>query len=288
MLRLDPAFPPVWRTDTALQFGSEPVAILEDPQPWQQRVLRELERGVPDGAFVPFAQALGAPDAAAATRFLARIRRALTTDTAAARRVVLHCASDVPEHHRDAVGTGLAAAGFDVDTAHRFDPVGSADPDAAAVVFVVHRLVAPGAAAGLMGADIPHVPVALTGSGAEIGPFVEPGRTACLACIAARRRDDDPSWPAVAAQLLGRAVDSEPAVLWEAGIVAGRLIAERARNPSATRTRSVGLRAGSLHRNVRSHRPHAECRCRSLAGTATAAAPVRLETTSVTAFARPA
>jgi hypothetical protein len=288
MLRLDPSYPPVWRTDTALQFGSEPVAILDDPEPWQLRVLRELERGVPDGAFVPFAQALGAPDAIAAARFLTRIRRALTTDAADRRRVALHCAPDVPDHHRDAVGTGLSAAGYDIDVAHRFDPVDRAGTDAAAVVFVVHRLVAPGAAAALMGADIAHVPVALTGSGAEIGPFVEPGRTACLACVAAQRRDDDPSWPAVAAQLLGRPVETEPAVLWEAGIVAGRLIAERARNPSASRTRSVTLRAGSLHRNVRSHRPHAECRCRSLAGTATAAAPVRLVTRSETAFAQPA
>lgn len=288
MLRLDNAYPPVWRTDTVLQFGAEPVAILDDPQPWQQRVLRELERGIPDGAFVPFAQAFGAPDAAAATRFLARIRRALTTDAPPRHRVTLHCAPDVPDGQRDAVGVGLAAAGYDIALAHRFDPVGSAEPDAAAVVFVVHRVVAPGAAAGLMSADVAHVPVALTGSGAEIGPFVEPGRTACLACVAAQRRDGDPSWPAVAAQLLGRPVESEPSVMWEAGIVAGRLISERARNPAASRTRSVTLRAGSLHRDVRSHRPHAECRCRSLGGTATAVAPVPLGTMSATAFARPA
>jgi hypothetical protein len=288
MLRLDPSYPPVWRTDTALQFGSEPITILDDPQAWQLRVLRELERGIPDGAFVPFAEALGAPDVAAATRFLGRIRRALTTDAATRCRVTLHAAQDVPDEHRDAVGTGLAAAGFEVDVAHRFDAIGTVDDGSAAVVFVVHRVVAPGHTAALMSADRRHVPVALTGSGAEVGPFVEPGSTACLACVAAHRRDADPSWPAVAAQLLGRPVESEPSVLWEAGIVAGRLIAERARNPSASRTRSVTLRAGSLHRNVRSHRPHAECRCRSLAETATADAPVRLEPTSVTAFARPA
>jgi hypothetical protein len=289
MLRLDPSYPPVWRSATALQFGAEPVVILHEPQPWQLRVLRELERGIPDGAFGPFAGALGAPDAGAAARLLTRIGRALTTDAAPRRRLTLQCAQDVPDHQRDAVGAGLEAAGFDIETAHRFDPLGDTRAGAAApVVFVVHRLVAPGAAAGLMSADIAHVAVALTGAGAEIGPFVEPGRTACLACVAAHRRDADPSWPAVAAQLLGRPVESEPSVLWEAGIVAGRLIAERARNPSAARTRSVTLRAGSLHRNVRSHRPHAECRCRSLGGTVTAAAPARLETTTETAFARPA
>jgi hypothetical protein len=288
MLRLDPSYPPVWRTDSTIQFGAEPVAVLDDPQPWQQRLLRELERGIPDGAAVPFAQALGAPDARAAARFLSRIHRALMTDAAPRPRVLVQCAQDVPDEHRDTVAAGLSAEGYDIATAHRFDAVGSVATDAAAVVFIVHRVVAPGSAAALMSADVDHVPVVLTGSGAEVGPFVEPGRTACLACVAAHRRDTDPSWPAVAAQLLGRAVASEPSVLWEAGIVAGRLIAERARHPAAGRTRSVTLRGGSLHRHVRSHRPHAECRCRSLAETATAVAPERLAPTTATAFARPA
>jgi hypothetical protein len=288
MLRLDPAYPTVWRTETTLQFGSEPVAMIDDPAPWQLRVLRELERGIPDGAFTGFAEALGAPDDAAAARFLARIRRALTTDAAARRRLTLHAAQEVTDRDRDTVAASLVAAGYDVDTAHAFDPVGTVTAGAATVVFVVHRVVAPGAVAALMAADVAHVPVALTGSGAEVGPFVEPGGTACLACVAAHRRDDDPSWPAVAAQLLGRPVESDPSVLWEAGIAAGRLIAERERSPAALRTRSVTLRAGSLHRNVRSHRPHAECRCRSLAESGTAAAPVSLATRSEPAFARPA
>lgn len=288
MLRLDPSYPPVWRSDTTLQFGSEPAARLDDPQPWQLRVVRELERGIPDGAFVPFAEALGAPEAEAAMHLLTRLRRALMTDAPPRRRVTLHAAPDVPDHHTQTVGLGLVAAGFEVDRRHRFDPVGAAHPAAEAIVFVAHRVLAPADAAALTAADLPHVPVALTGSGAEAGPYVAPGVTACLACVAASRRDDDPSWPAVAAQLLGRPVEGEPSVLWEAGMVAGRLIAERARNPSQERTRSVALRAGSLHRTVRSHRPHAACRCRSLGGTATAAAPVPLAPRSATAFAQPA
>lgn len=288
MLRLDPSFPAVWRSDAVLQFGAEPVAVVDDPQPWQLRVVRELERGIPDGAFVSFAEALGAPDAHAASQLLARIRRALTTDAGPRRLVTLHSAPDVPEPHTEAVGAGLEAAGFDVVPLHRFDPVGTVHAESAAVVFVVHRVIAPGAIAALMAADATHVPVALTGAGAEVGPFVEPGLTACLACVAAHRRDEDPTWPAVAAQLLGRPVEGEASVRWEAGIVAGRLIAERERNPALPRTRAVALRAGSLHRTVRSYRPHAECRCRSLGGSATAAVPARLGTTSATAFARPA
>lgn len=288
MLSLDPSRPPVWRSETSLQFGAAPVGVIDDPEPWQLRVIRELERGIPDGAFVGFAQALGAPDAAAATRFLARIRHALTTDAAPRRRVALHGVDDLPDADLATVGRGIAAAGFDVDRVHPFDPVGTITPEATAVVFVGSHVLAPGVVAALMSADVDHVPVLLTGSGAEVGPFVSPGITACSACIASHRRDDDPAWPAVAAQLLGRTVEGDPGVLWESGIVAGRLIAERERNPSRVRTRSIELRAGSLHRHVRSHLPHAQCRCRSLGGSATAAAPVLLATRSSTAFARPA
>lgn len=288
MLRIDPAHPPVWRSPTVLQFGGEAVAVIEDPQPWQLRVVRELENGIPDGAYVPFAAALGAPSPDAATRLLARIRRALARQASPRRLVTLWAADDVPDAHRDAVGTGLTAAGIDIDPAPAYAGVQAAHRDAVAVVLVVHRVVPPAVAAALMSHDLVHVPVTLTGSGGEVGPVVAPGSTACLSCVAAHRRDRDPSWPAVAAQLLGRGVDADLSVAWEAGLVAGRLISEREGRPSTSRSRSVTLRAGSLHRSVREHRPHAECRCRSLAGSATAGAPVRLETTSERAFARPA
>jgi len=287
MLSLDPSYPAVWRSASELQFGAEPVALLDDPQPWQLRMVRELERGVPDASFVPFARALGAPSDDDATRLLSRLRRALTTGPAVRRAVSLHRDEAVTDAQQDLVARGLAAAGFDAVVRHPFDPIDETDPDAAAVVFIVPRVVPPGAAAALMASDIPHLPVVLTGCGADIGPYVQPGDTACLACVAAHRRDADPSWPAVAAQLIGRAADVEAAVLWEAGMVAGRLIDERARR-RLERTRSVSLRSGSLHRDVRTNRPHAECRCRSLGGTATAADPVLLAPTSPTAFARPA
>ena len=77
MLRLDPAFPPLWRSATTLQFGTEAVVVIDDPSTWQQRLIRELEGGIPDAALDPVAQALGAP-ADAAEAFVRRIRRALT------------------------------------------------------------------------------------------------------------------------------------------------------------------------------------------------------------------
>lgn len=287
MLRLDPAYPPVWRSPTALQFGAEAVARIDDPEPWQLRVVRELERGIPDTAFVPLAEAFGAPAADDAVRLLSRLRRALTApDEVRASAEVVLC-DPVPDAQRHAVAAGLAAAGLDVvasDGAHSSD----ASDAAPTVVVLAHRLVLPAAVAPLMADDVPHLPVVLTGSGADIGPLVVPGVTACLSCVAARRRDEDPAWPLVMSQLLGRPVSPDPGLTWESGLVAGRLISERSRRPESLRAPSVTLRAGSLHRSVKQHHPHAECRCRSLAGTGRAAAPAFLETTSVPAFARPA
>ncbi|MBN9172996.1 MAG: hypothetical protein J0I70_02435, partial [Microbacterium sp.] len=60
MLRLDPAYPPVWRTPTTLQFGVDAVALLEDPEPWEERVVDELSRGLPEGAVHPLATEAGA------------------------------------------------------------------------------------------------------------------------------------------------------------------------------------------------------------------------------------
>ena len=46
----------------------------------------------------------------------------------------------------------------------------------------------------------PHVLVRLVEGRAVIGPFVVPGRTACLRCIDAYRREEDPSWPLLVEQ----------------------------------------------------------------------------------------
>lgn len=289
MLRLDPAHPPLWRTPTALQFGAEAVAVVDDPSPWQERFVRELERGIPDGAALPFAVALGATRPAA-EQFLDRIGPALEpAPPRPAPAVLVQAAGDLPPGHLDDVITALTMAGCEVAHAHPFDPPGGAAADAPPVVVVAAHLVPPGFAAALMADDRAHLPVVFTGTGAEIGPYIVPGQTACLSCLAAHRRDSDPAWPAVAAQLLGRALSvTDPSIVWEAGIAAARMISESGRRASPASSRSLTLRAGSLRRSVRQHRPHEECRCRSLAGTATAAALVNLAPTTPTAFALPA
>lgn len=53
----------------------------------------------------------------------------------------------------------------------------------------------------LLADGVPHLAVAVAGSAALVGPFVVPGRTACLWCLDHRHRDADPAWPALVDQL---------------------------------------------------------------------------------------
>ncbi len=250
MLRIDPAHPPLWRSATSLQFGVDAVAVVADPSAWQQRLVRELEHGLPRSAAVPFAIAAGA-SARAAAAFLAHIDPALIDAVDAVLAVDLQAAGLVPTAHLEIARTALTAAGCTVRTAHPFDPPGGAHADPAPVVILAHRVVPPGFAAALMAGDRPHLPIVLSPGAAEIGPLVTPGASACLACLAAARRDADPAWPALAAQLIGRPVDDiDASVLWEAGIVAGRMLTTSGGHPAA-----AGFAGGQVTGAPQAQRP---------------------------------
>ncbi len=138
---------------------------------------------------------------------------------------------DFPRDRADAVAKAIVSCGFQVALAFWHDAPDERVPDAAPVVALAQHVVQPRRAAALMAGDIPHLPIVFTGMGAEVGPYVRPGRTPCLACVAAHRRDADPTWPLVAAQLLGRSVaDVDPSIACEAGIVAARQISEGERH----------------------------------------------------------
>jgi len=286
MLRLDPAFPPLWRSATTLQFGADAIAVIDDPEPWQQRLIRELERGIPDAALEPIAVAFGAPEQAA-QGFVRHIAAALLGPQTPRGRIALQSPDGHPREHTATVAATLRSTGLEVSEITWFGAPDESVPDAAPVVVLAHHVIEPRRVAALIGQDVPHVPLVFTGSAAEVGPFVIPGRTACLACIEAHRRDADPAWPHLAAQLLGRRpLEVSAALTVEAALVTARLVSEVGRRPN--RCHSLTLREDRLHRSMRAHRPHAACRCRSLGGTATAAGPAYPSTTTVTAFAQPA
>lgn len=291
MLRLHPGNPPLWRDATTVQFGVDAVVTLEHPLPWQERLIAELERGVPRAVLEGLATALGA-SRDETTEFLRLVGPALADEPPPPRRLVVVAAVGIALETIDATAHAMSSSRrFAVERAWR--PADAAPGDDAVFALLAHHVVHPRDAAALMRSDAVHVPIVFSGSRTEVGPVVVPGVTPCLACEAAHRRDADPAWPQLAAQLVGRrSVPVDPAEAWEAGLTATRLLDQvlgvSAAPNVSSESSSVILYAASPLRSLRSHVPHADCGCRSPAGTSTAADPVRRETTTVRAFAQPA
>lgn len=289
MLRLAPSYVPLWRSPTSVQFGVDAVVHVDDIAPWQEHLLDALVDGIPDAMVAPLAENLGA-ERGAVEHFLDQIRPALV-GSHRPERVAL----ELPEKLSHGEGTtfagALVAAGFDVDV-RRWPH----DDDRLPVVVVAHRLLDPRRAAQLIRADIVHLPVELSGDRITVGPLVVPGRTACEACRHAHRRDADSRWPVIAAQLLSRTpTPTDPALLQESALLAARMLrgGSLVGPPDGLPhdvSHSVSVSSSSVRRTWRSHRPHAECLCRSPEGTASAAAldAPPPEPTTATAFAQPA
>ncbi|GGM07897.1 hypothetical protein [Nakamurella endophytica] len=80
------------------------------------------------------------------------------------------------------------------------------------VVLVGAAAPPPWSAADLAAEGIPHLAVRLGLTSASVGPFVLPGRSSCLLCVARHRQDRDPQWTLVQARLRDQPV-AAPAAL---------------------------------------------------------------------------
>lgn len=288
LLRLDPTHPAVWRSPTSLQLGLDAVAVIENPAPWQERLLSELEEGVPESALGVLAAALGVP-ADEVHGFITQVERALLPRVDPPRVVApvgVSAGAGVTRGLVDMIAGALSAAGFAPflcrDDA-RTDP-------RIPVVLVAHHVLDPRRAIGLQRDDTPHLPIVFGGAKAVAGPFIRPGHTACMSCVYASARDADPLWPVLAAQLIARAPgDVTPRLADEAGGVAARLIRVATDDP-ADDPQSVTIYADSSHRQRMSHPPNAGCGCQSPPESAMPFATIFPDrpTTTVRGFARPA
>lgn len=281
MLRLAPSRTPLWRTPSSLQLGDEDGHRLRGLDPWQERLLDELVTGIADARLIPLARELGA-SGEDAERFVQTIADALAGDATPAPALRVQLPADIGPADEAALLAGLCAAGVDVVDVARWKL-----PDhGAPILLVSSRLVDPHRAARLVAGDVTHLPVELSGDRVVVGPLVRPGRTACIACVHAARRDLDPDWPLLAAQLLARRTPAtEPVLLVEAAALAARML--RAEEEDG---RSVVLSDADAERVWRAHPPHEACLCRSPAGNASADARGGRTSapTTARAFARPA
>lgn len=288
VLRLDPRFELVWRSPTSLQVGVDPArAVLDDVTRLEERLVAALVTGATRSALEVVAHDLsgGSAGAPLVAHLLARLEPALEPPRRRrAARVAVCGATD----GAIAIADALGADGFRVELVREGDDVPAG---AEVAVLVGHHVLPPGARGAWLRRDVPHVPVVFTDDAVHVGPVVEAGGGPCLWCVELTRTDDDPAWPALAAQLLGRrAAAEQPLLVREAATAAVRAVRELAtgRHPGSEHpSLRLGL-DGSLSRRV--WRRHAACLCSdaALAGTgspraATPAAPVPPTTGAVAA-----
>ncbi len=258
ILRLDPRYPIVWRTPTALQIGAEhPIARLDGITPALEHLLGAVMAGTSRKQLEVLAARVGARPSEV-DRFLSDITPALLAPEPHSRRpgwIV-----DGEGKTADGIRSLLRSSEFPEATGA--DPAG---PPELAVLVSTH-VIDPRRYVRWLSLDIPHLAVIYTDIGVQIGPLVEPGAGPCLHCLARERTDADAAWPVMASQLLGQPslAEQEP-LISEVSARAARIVTARLGNGSndlvSASLRIDGFRvSGSLT----AHRPHPECGCRSL------------------------
>ena len=268
MLRIDPSAPPLWRTPQSLQLGHDPaLAVLDDVPHGAEAVLHALAAGTSRRRLEAVAQDAGLADL---DGLLQQLRPVLTRRST--EPPPLRLAIDGPED--------LAAM-----IRPWFGPPEPARPDV--VVVAAHHLVPPADTVRRLADDVPHVAVVFGDQAAVVGPFVVPGRTPCLRC-AEEHRLDEPTWRAVAAQLLrrgpARTATSIRVRLAAMGALGDAL--DRLRESDRTGLEGVAIRIAPDGSVSRVPRPwHERCSCRS---PATAAPSSPAPTGSATDGAPPA
>jgi bacteriocin biosynthesis cyclodehydratase domain-containing protein len=195
-------------------------------------------------------------------------------------RVLTATPPQPPNAHVVVLGSGslaesiariLAASGLTITVAETADDLSKPNPDLAIVVG--HFVIPPSVHSHWLRRDIPHLPVVISDSAAEIGPVVTPGITGCLLCIELHRRDADPAWPAIATQLMGRTSHAEsPVLIAEAAAETSRMALHRLGRVGYTvfdqtpadATSSVRIDHATGRRDESLRFRHPECGCQQL------------------------
>lgn len=262
VLKLDPRFPIVWRDPASLQIGVDaPQVRLDNLTEAEERMVAALGVGVNRAGLEVIADSCGVQRSRIST-LLSALGPALASPPRSKSGSVVVTGTG-PTADR-VIGT-LAESGIRVYIATTVEDAAAAD---AALAIAIGHFVFPPALYGLwLRRDIPHLPVLLGDDSVRIGPIVEPGRTACLYCFERHRADADPSWPAIASQLLGKRSAIESAlVASEVSAVASRLAISRLRGGDQSESAML-LEATSGQISFADCPPHPLCGCSTLEGT---------------------
>tara|TARA_R110000868_G_scaffold411582_1_gene705539 strand:+ start:27546 stop:28355 length:810 start_codon:yes stop_codon:yes gene_type:complete len=268
VLRLDPRFPVIWRSPSALQIGTHTGVMLDPVDPPTERAVTALVAGISESGLRMIANGIDPEallDRLSPVLLRAEPRRpriAVTGDGALAKEI----ARQLDEEHERV----------------------SADARPDLVIVVADHVLQPDDHGRWLRRDVPHLPIIVSEERIEVGPFVVPGSGACLYCVHLFRCEADPAWPALATQLARRA----PAALTRTAIAEASAFAVRRSREEPERfgrVWSIDPRGGRLTEGRVA--PHPECSCRALPenGSAPDAAPeAPPATTTETAVAVPA
>lgn len=263
VLHIDPRFRLVWRSPDSLQFGIDyPPVTLRDVTEAQERMIAALVVGISGPGLSMLAHAAGA-DMGEPERLLRLLDPVLLGETPKPRPRTVVIAGHGPTVDR--MAEALVACGITPC------PVGGNVPAAAealgVAVVIAHFVVDPAFHGLWLRRDVPHLPVVFGDTGARIGPIVEPGTGPCLHCLERWHTDEDPAWPAIASQLLGRRSPiDEGLVAGEVAAIAVRLLIARLSHGPGESAESVRVDAATGSTEWTSWRRHPQCGCGALPG----------------------
>jgi bacteriocin biosynthesis cyclodehydratase domain-containing protein len=111
---------------------------------------------------------------------------------------------------------------------------------------------------------LPHLAVGVRDGTVVVGPLVRPGRSACLHCLDLHRRDRDPAWPLVSAQLHTAPDTADPltatTLLVGAAYAAAEVLAHLDGGTPATLGATVEIESPA-RQTRRRWTPHPACGC---------------------------
>jgi hypothetical protein len=267
VLRLDQGIPQVWRSPDVVQFGIDrPLALITDVSTADERMVEALGGGVTRSGLSMIGRHAGATEAEV-VRLLAALRPVLLPRKPVSNDLSPRIVIDGSGRTADHLAIMLQAGGCVVND-------GSGPDTADLAVIVAHYAIAPERFGVWLRRDIPHLAIVFGDRGVRIGPLVEPGITPCLYCSELAHTDDDPAWPAMAAQLYTRTAPAESRALRSLRLRPGR--SWHASTGALTPT--VTIRAHSLRGASGSTVKRERLACASTSRTRTAAANLCQET----------
>ncbi len=266
-IRIDPSLEFVWRDPTTVQLGVDPPrAVVPVPSTAEERFLCALRRETGRDALSGVAAASGCPPGLAARVLGDASPAVVDVLPEPLARVEVHGTGALP----DAVAELLSGEGVTIvrTTAPRGGPVTVPDPDPQLAVVVADHVVDPAVRAAWTRRGTAHLPVVVGDGRVRLGPFVVPGAGPCLQCVEYARVDDDPCWPAIAAQVWGRpAAPLSPYRIAAVAAATTRMLLERL--PSRTQHPGPDQLVFDRDDLSVSRQPvtfHPRCSCRALPG----------------------